>query len=659
MPQAADRKVELVLACELQKDEVGRKPAHVQAGESVVACDPVVDVHHQVAFLEVAEVRTLGAKRPRLARRAAYLGAGTEDVLVRVEGEPFVGIDEAGADLADHQVGVDVRREGRLLQRHDLRHEIAVEEKPSRPLRLRRRVAGNDGRRPPFAERLQPAHQRRQRPVLAMMALDLGAQLAGGLQLEVDLGSSHRGVRADGEARQLEQRRRLHGRAQIALVHEVLVRGQRELAFPAGSGEGVLQCSPEISPLALELQRIVQDPDRVFGQVLGERREAPRVEPRKDRRQTCGKELVVLREIGEIVDELAKLPGGSLDRVGGCAHSGDGGATPFLVQHDLARRAERDLLQVAGGALRLRIERADLLHQVAEELEPSRLGVQGRPDVEHAAADGEGAGIVHQRDAGVAGRGELAGQLVAVVLHLQRDLQAPPIQGGAGKHTAPDGLDRADHDRLLAEVQAEEGRETLLRDEPVRGEPFVRQHFVARDAHHGAVAGEEPQVALQRLRRLLVGLHADERPLRVLRQPDQRVSAGGAEKAARLDLARAFAEGGEELGERSRAPFGARGEVRGCGRSRFQSTRPPPREGAGRSARFKRTGASDQPPSTLSAPRFYFLKWSNPERRGSGRGEPSSVSWMPRPRTMRPTSTSLNFFRRAGSFRFGTVRSSA
>src|SRR5439155_26529677 len=149
--------------------------------------------------------------------------------------------------------------------------------------------------------------------------------------------------------------------AQVAFVYEVLVRGERELAFLAGFGEGVLQRSPEISPLPLQLERIVQDPDRVFRQVLGERRESPRIEPGKDRRQTCGKKLVVLREIREVVDQLAKLPGGSLDRVGRCADSGDGGATPLLVQHDLARRAERDLLQVAGGALRLRIERAHLL----------------------------------------------------------------------------------------------------------------------------------------------------------------------------------------------------------------------------------------------------------------------------------------------------------
>src|SRR2546430_2982780 len=52
----SDRQVQLVLAGEVQQDEIGREPAHVQPGEPVVSPDAVIDVHHQVAFFQVAEV---------------------------------------------------------------------------------------------------------------------------------------------------------------------------------------------------------------------------------------------------------------------------------------------------------------------------------------------------------------------------------------------------------------------------------------------------------------------------------------------------------------------------------------------------------------------------------------------------------------------------
>ena len=201
LPEPPDRQVQLVLAGEVQKDEIGREPAHVQPGQPVVAGDAVVDVHHQVAFLQVPEISSFGPERARPAGRAARLGAGPEDVLVGEERQPGVQIDESRADLADHQFGVHVRRERCLAQRHDLRHQISVQQQPLRPLRLRRGVAGDHHRDPALAQRLQPPHQRRERPVLAMVALDLGSQVAGRLQVEIDLRRSDRGLGPDRQAR--------------------------------------------------------------------------------------------------------------------------------------------------------------------------------------------------------------------------------------------------------------------------------------------------------------------------------------------------------------------------------------------------------------------------------------------------------------------------
>src|SRR5438132_1330252 len=356
-----------------------------------------------------------------------------------------------------------------------------------------------------------------------------------------------------------------------------LVGRQRQLALLARLGEGTLQRLPQLAPLPFQLQRVVEHPDSVLGQILGEGRKAARIEPGQDRGEPGREERVVLRRGGEVVDQLAQLARGRLHGVRRRPHGGDRRAPALLVQDDLAGGAERELLQLARGALRLWIERPDLLHQVAEELQPGRLGIERRPDVEDAAANRIRAGILDQGDLRVSGSGEHARELVAVLLHLEGDLQAAPVEGGAGEDAAPDRLDRADHDGPLAEMEAEERRHPLLRDEPVRSQPLVGEDCVRRDAPHRPLAGKEAQVALQRLGCLLVGVYADERPLRVLDELGERVPPGSADEPARLHLADAAADGGEQLGESGRAALRPGRERRSCGCSRFQSTRPPPR----------------------------------------------------------------------------------
>ena len=397
----------------------------------------------------------------------------------------------------------------------------------------------------------------------------------------------------------------------------MLVGRQRQLALLARLGKGIFQRLPQLAPLPFQLQRVVEHPDGVLGQILGEGRKAAGIEPWQDGGKPGGEERIVLRRGGEIVDQLAQLARRRFHRVRGRPHGGDRGAPALLVQDDLAGGAERELLQLARGALRLWIERPDLLHQVAEELQPGRLGIERRPDVEDAAANRVRAGILDQGDLRVSGRGEHARELVAVLLHLEGDLQAAAVESGAGEDAAPDRLDRADHDGPLAEMEAEERRHPLLRDETVRSQPLVGEDFVRRDAHHRPLAGKEAQVALQRLGCLLVGLYADERPLRVLDELGERVPPGSAEEPARLHLADVAADGGEQLGESGRAALRPGRERRSCGCSRFQSTRPPPRFFCAGRADFV-TAVTFQ--IKRRAGRVSYVRWSNPVRRGRGRG---------------------------------------
>ena len=108
LPQPPDRQVQLVLAGELQQDEIRCKSAHIEPGQAVVAGDAVVDVHDQVALFQVAEIGALFAERPRLARRFASACARAEDVLVGKNAQARMQVDEAAADLAGHQMCVDV-----------------------------------------------------------------------------------------------------------------------------------------------------------------------------------------------------------------------------------------------------------------------------------------------------------------------------------------------------------------------------------------------------------------------------------------------------------------------------------------------------------------------------------------------------------------------
>ena len=64
-------------------------------------------------------------------------------------------------------------------------------------------------------------------------------------------------------------------------------------------------------------------------------------------------------------------------------------------QLHLAHRHEVEALELAGGALRLRVEGADRLQRVAEEVEADRLRQRRREQVDDAAAHGVFAGVAH------------------------------------------------------------------------------------------------------------------------------------------------------------------------------------------------------------------------------------------------------------------------
>ncbi len=133
------------------------------------------------------------------------------------------------------------------------------------------------------------------------------------------------------------------------------------------------------------------------------------------------------------------------------------------------------------------LEVADLLDVVAPELDPERVLLGRREDVEDAAADRELAALLDEFDAGVRGRGERLDRLVQIGAPpgAQRDgLQVAEPLHLRLQHRA-DGRDHHGHRAGLRVVGAGVGEAAQHGEAPAhgvgaRGEPLVRQRLPRR-----------------------------------------------------------------------------------------------------------------------------------------------------------------------------------
>ena len=156
-------------------------------------------------------------------------------------------------------------------------------------------------------------------------------------------------------------------------------------------------------PLELELDRVLEHDARAIRREMVQQR---------CRRAERGRERVNTRDVAQLAERLDD-PGvrRQLVMVGELLPAGLREAVRELrpaVERELARRQDEHAPGRLLRALRHRVERAERLDVVAEELDPDR-GVRGsRVDVDDAAAPGERAGLVHLGDRLVAEREEPA-----------------------------------------------------------------------------------------------------------------------------------------------------------------------------------------------------------------------------------------------------------
>ena len=199
----------------------------------------------------------------------------------------------------------------------------------------------------------------------------------------------------------------------------------------------------------------------------------------------------------------------------------------LVGKRKLARRQQLDPFHWLLRALGFRIEAADRLHLVVEQLDAIRLGAAHREDVEQRAAHREVAGLGHLRH-------------VAVTAGLQPALFGDQIELLAlRQHQSGAGDMRARRDPLHQRGHRHHQHTALHRGQPVqrgdalrddlrmRAEDVVGQRLPIREMQHRQAAGEDLQLRFQRVRALRVARHRHQQATVAARRFGDQQRAGG------------------------------------------------------------------------------------------------------------------------------------
>src|SRR5262249_40789888 len=116
----------------------------------------------------------------------------------------------------------------------------------------------------------------------------------------------------------------------------------------------------------------------------------------------------------EIVEQPAQRQARHARLVGALGEGAARARETLLGEELLTRWAEVGLLQRPHRALVVRTKEPDRLDRVAVQLDAQRIAVEGRENVEDEAAHREGAGVLDDRHARVAGGDEASDHLLAV-----------------------------------------------------------------------------------------------------------------------------------------------------------------------------------------------------------------------------------------------------
>ena len=436
--------------------------------QPVVAADAVFLVHHQVALGNFRRFRDelVGALAP--TRRTA--DALAQQVLLAHQGE-LVG-DEAALD-----------------PERDQRHRPDRSAADRRPVVLLRGVpeivlAQQVGE--PFARAAGPGGDDDPLP-LAVPTFDLAAQLIERVGARAGALEEHRprsaaAIDADravrlGKGREGEQRAAGQHRVPAGLVEIQPIRRQwpvRHLAIARHQPARGVVVLDHLEPRRQHLVRLVVQADRGPGQVV-EQRLHPLVEQGHPVLHAGMPPTVRDRQIDRVVGRrLAEgLPPSRAeprDRV--------------RVERHLRDRPQDQTLALIGAALGSGIEDADRLDRVAEQVEPHRIRLAGREDVDDAAAHGVFAWLHHRAGAAVAVGLQEAGELLRLHGAVGAQFQAGVGERRAGWNALDQRVHRGEHDARSSGLF----QQACERGDALRHQRRVRRHAVVGEAVPGGEA---------------------------------------------------------------------------------------------------------------------------------------------------------------------------
>ncbi|MCY1518552.1 hypothetical protein D9M68_532730 [compost metagenome] len=482
--QAGHRHVELGFLGVLQGEEFRGLALDLQGDQAQVAADAMVDVHHGRTLAQFGEVldhvvagiaaalaaaalhhplaeqRAFGDQRqPRVIQQQAFVQGGDGD------GQALGAGDERWPAFDFLRTQLEA---GEHLQQH-----LAA-------------PGGFGAEQHAAGEFVEEAAQGRQR--FAGLGLDRQVgQGAGGEALTTNAGF-------DVFLAQYQARRALEpGEAILHREEQLGGRHQRALRVDATFLIAVAHVVPELVGSLFDPRQ--GEHLGVLGQVIEEGggflEEQRQVVLDAGRGDAAG-QVLVDRAAPEVdVEALAEAP----------TEIGHG----LLVQRELACRQQADRLDLVDRALGFRVEGAQRLDLVVEQVDAVGLVAAHREQVDQRAAHGELAVLVDGVHAAVAGGLQAQAHLRGVELLADVQHQAGAEQETGRRQAVQGGGDRHHQHAVLDLRQAVEGGDALGNDVLVRREQVVGQGFPVREVQHRQVRRKEAQLLLQALGALAVG----------------------------------------------------------------------------------------------------------------------------------------------------------
>ena len=150
------------------------------------------------------------------------------------------------------------------------------------------------------------------------------------------------------------------------------------------------------------------------------------------------------------------------------------------VERHLAARQQAHVFQRIAGALRVRIELADHLDLIVEEIDAQRRLRAHREHIEQRSAQRELPGRADLRHRGIAGFHQSRAQRLDGQLVADGEIERAPVHVAARGDALTQRIGRGQQHRRLQPGQFGERREALGNDVRVRREQVVGQHFPIR-----------------------------------------------------------------------------------------------------------------------------------------------------------------------------------